>query len=141
MKLKKKKRKMKNLFESKYYPTIMYLSLITVSLLIVFSIVNTLDNINNFKVKEIKAITGNIVQEEDYKNAQEQSTYEQLNNSYENYETSEYIKPELYQYKSNFIFYLIVTCIIAVIFIVAIILRSTIIENIKIEHANKFSKE
>lgn len=142
MKLKKqiKIRKMKNLFESKNYNSIMFVLMISVSLLIVFNIVDTFDNLNNTNIKEIKpAITGNIISEEDLLNKIENNSNETTNDSYSYYNDSRFEKPELYQFKSNFVFYLMLIVLVAIIIIVAIILRSTIIENIKLEYMENSS--
>ena len=109
-----------NLFSSKYYPKLMYLALIIVSLLIVFNMASIMDNA---KIKHEKnSITGFATNTDITNNHAENIT--KIPNSQE---------PVLYSTKSYVFYYILLIGIIAGIFITFSVLRSTIIKNIEIE--------
>lgn len=106
----------------------MFIASIIVTLLILFSIVDIADKINEkIHNKSKYSLTGNIVSEKSMKNEQ------LINITFENYTDSEFKKSELYQTKSAMIYYLMLIGIIASILVIGITLRSIMIENIKKE--------
>jgi hypothetical protein len=116
------------------YNAIVYLGMITASIIILFSMVFIVENQTKINIYELnEKITGNIISDQELYN---DTFYNESNFSQENY-YSEYKKPEIYQLKSEFIFYLIVIGVVSLIIIIALSLHSTIIENIKKEYEER----
>lgn len=111
------------IFNSKYFPKIMYLVLIIVSLLILFSVVIIMENT---KMKlEKKSITS-------FATEIDRSNYTETNIINEtNYTESQ--EGEMYSTQSYIMYYVLIIGIIAGIFITFSVLKSTIIKNIEIE--------
>ncbi len=51
-----------SVFENKQYPTIMYLAMILVCMLILLSFVNMTENLNNKTLSKQQSITGNVIE-------------------------------------------------------------------------------
>ncbi len=115
-----------NPLNSKYYPKIMYLALIVVSLLILFNFVNIIQDANNL---EKKAITGFAI--ENNTNKTQLSKTEIPKQEKEEIPKEE--KQELYSAKSYMMFYFLIIGIIATIFITFLSLKSTVKKDIEIE--------
>lgn len=145
-----------NPLNSKYYPKIMYLALIVVSLLILFNIVNILDTKNN-KTHE-KSLTGfaikNIDNSEAYlTNSSEFSNktisndspttsgivYNETNDTSINSTTNDLIakNSELYSSRSYFIFHTFLVGIIVAILVTFLVLRYTVNKNIELEEKSR----
>jgi len=118
-----------NPLNSKYYPKLMFLAIIVVSLLLLFNIVNIMDKV---KINlEKKSTTGNagitgFVSEIDRTNNPINSLQNKTN-------FSEQPKQEVYTAKSFAIYYSLIIGIIAAIFITFSVLKSTVMRNIEIE--------
>jgi hypothetical protein len=105
------------IFDSKYYPKVMYLALVIVTLLILFNVVNILDSAN-YKLHE-RTIAGFAIE-----NQSDNQTG--INNSFQG-------KGELHSANSYFMYYILLIGILAAIFITFTQLRSTIMKNIELE--------
>lgn len=121
-----------NPLKSKHYPRIMYLLLIVVSLLILFSMVNILENANNNL--KYKSLTGFAINNNE--------TNQTLNNPIKNItmqKTNEKQNPEqeLYTSKPYMIFYIFLIGILMAITITFMILSSTIKKNIEQEERER----
>ena len=116
-----------NILKSKNYPRIMYLALIVVSLLILFTMVNILDTANE---KFHHRLTGFAVSENG-----------KINNSDSNItgNNDEKNNSEIYTSKPYIIFYIFIVGILVAIVLTFFILSSTIKKNIdEEEKARKF---
>lgn len=105
------------MFKNKSYPAMMYLLLSVVSILIVFSFVNIVEDMDK---KLEQKISGLAVLDNNLTN--------QTNTS-----ESNLTKEEMHSMKSYLAFNTILISIIVLIFIVSFVLRSTILSNIKKE--------
>lgn len=112
------------IFDSKYYPRIMFLAITVVSLLLLFNIVNITDKIKTNIDK--KPITGFATEIDRTNNSPENLT---------NYTGSP--KSEIYTTRSYAMYYSLIIGIIAAIFITFFVLRSTIMKNIEIEEKSR----
>jgi hypothetical protein len=115
------------IFDSKYYPKIMFLAITVVSLLLLFNIVSITDQI---KVNiEKKSITGFA------------SSIDNSNNSILNVinvtNSTKSDKGEIYSTQSYMIYYILIVGIIAGIFITFSVLRSTVLKNIQREEEER----
>ena len=118
------------IFDSKYYPKIMFLALIVVSLLLLFNIVNITDKI---KINiEKKSITG-------FATEIDRTINPATNTNNITNEANHSIKPEqeIYTTSSYAMYYSLILGIIAAILITFFVLRSTIMKNIEIEEESR----
>jgi len=131
------------IFDSKYYPKFMFLAITVVSLLLLFNVVNIMDQVNNnLKEKQITGFATNIdlPNNESINQSENQSTNssnitEDINIpvNIKNKDNQEPNKEEIYTTRSYAMYYILIIGIIAGIFITFSILKSTILKNIKIE--------
>ena len=118
-----------NILNSKYYPKIMFLALIVVSLLIVFNMTNIIDNA---KLKHDQKSISGFVTGIDRTNNSEVNSY---NNTEINNSSSQ--EHEMYSAKSYAIYYILIIGIIAGIFITFSVLKSTVLRNIDLEEKER----
>jgi len=127
------------IFDSKYYPKIMFLAIIVMTLLLLFNMVNIMDNIKiNLDKKSagvqsgigtgtgITGFASDIDNNNNYNNP-ENSLSNQTNS------TGQGQNQEMYTTTSYAIYYILIIGVIAAIFIIFSVLRSTIMKNIEIE--------
>ena len=112
-----------NPLNSKYYPKIMYLLLIIVSLLILFNFANILESAN--KNTNEKSITGFAIENNETNKTQASKAEIPKQEKEE--------KQELYSAKSYMMFYFLIIGVIAAIFITFLSLKSTVKKDIEIE--------
>jgi len=125
------------IFDSKYYPKIMYLAITVVSLLLLFNIVNITDQVKMNIEK--KSITGFASEIDRTNNTLSNISKETIPTKAISNKTISSIQPkqEIYTTSSYAMYYVLIIGIIAAIFITFTILRSTILKNIKIEEESR----
>lgn len=115
------------IFDSKYYPKIMFLAITVVSLLLLFNIVNITDKIKtNIESKPITGFATNIDNSDNFSNNVTNAT-----------NSSTAPRLEMYTARSYTMYYGLIIGIIAAIFITFTVLRSTILKNIKMEEESR----
>ena len=111
-----------NPLKSKHYPRIMYLLLIVVSLLIMFSMVDILENTNNNL--KYKSLTGFAIENNETNQTSNNTSTQKINTNEEQ---------GLYTSKPYLIFYVFLVGILIAITITFMVLSSTIKKSIKKE--------
>ena len=119
-----------NPLNSKYYPKIMFLAITVVSLLLLFNIVNIMDQVKMNIEK--KSITG-FATEIDRTNSPPNNIPNETNSSTHSTQP----KQEIYTTTSYTMYYSLIIGIIAAIFIIFSVLRSTIVKNIEVEEESR----
>lgn len=118
------------IFDSKYYPKIMFLAITVVSLLLLFNIVNIMDQVK--MNLENKPITGFVTGIDRTNNSPNN-----INNISNKTNSSSQPEQEIYTTRSYAMYYSMIIGIIAAIFITFSVLKSTIIKNIEIEEESR----
>ena len=115
--------KLQSFFESKNYPTIMFLALILLSIIILFSFVNFVQDVD-------EGLTAYAIAQQE---RIEQPAEQELINQITEQNITESEEAEIYTTKAWSIFYIIIIAIIILVAAFSIILKKTIQRNIKEE--------
>ena len=119
------------IFDSKYYPKVMFLAITVISLLLLFNIVDIMEEAKvNY---EYKIITGYSAINEKIDNSKTNPPIIKINDT----NSSSSNKQEVYSTKSYAMYYGLIIGIIAALFITFSVLRSTVLNNIKREEEER----
>jgi len=116
-----------NFFENKNYPIIMFLAIITLSIILLFSFINFVEDVN-------KGLTTYAIQQQADEYKQQQNitpNKEILENMAKELESEQ--ETEVYTMQAWSIFYIIIIVVIILVAVLSITLKRTIQKNIKQE--------